>query len=123
MDHNQLSELKDILQSKTSQEKIISLRNKKETHFYFILPRAPHIGGIWEAAVKSAKCLLNRHVTPASLTYEELETVMVEREAILNLRPLTSMSLDPNDLNALSPGHFFNWRTTYKYRGRRRNRE
>lgn len=61
---------------------------------------------MWEAAVKSAKTLLLRSVANASLTHEELETVIVEVEAILNSRPLTPMTNDPDSLEALTPGHF-----------------
>ena len=41
-----------------------------------------------------------------TFTFEELYTLLLQLEAILNSRPLTPLSDDVNDLSVLSPGHF-----------------
>jgi len=94
------------LTSNKARDEVITKCSAKGIEFKFIPPRSPHFGGLWEAAVKSAKHLLQRIISEASLTYEELETAVTEVEAILNSRPLTPTSSDPNDLTALTPGHF-----------------
>jgi len=40
------------------------------------------------------------------LTFEEMNTLLCRIEAVLNSRPISPMSDDPSDLNALTPGHF-----------------
>ncbi|XP_029347204.1 uncharacterized protein LOC100569539 [Acyrthosiphon pisum] len=74
--------------------------------WHFIPPSAPHFGGLWEAAVKSAKRHLLKVISMGLLTYEEMHTLLCRIEAILNSRPISPMSDDPSDLNPLTPAHF-----------------
>lgn len=74
--------------------------------WHFIPARSPHFGGIWEAAVKSFKYHFLRVAGTQLLTLEELHTITAQTEAILNSRPLTPSSNDPNDFSPLTPAHF-----------------
>lgn len=72
----------------------------------FIVPGAPHHGGLWEAAVKSVKKHLLRVVGRQSLRYGSFATLLTRIEACLNSRPIISIFDDPETGTALSPGHF-----------------
>ena len=50
----------------------------------FLPPPAPHFVGLWEAAVKATKNLLLRTLDAEKLTHEELMTLLVHVEAVLN---------------------------------------
>lgn len=76
------------------------------TEWKFNPPSAPHFGGKWEAAVKSAKFHLRRLLGDTVLTYEEFSTLLTQVEAVLNSRPLCTLSDDPADVSALTPAHF-----------------
>ncbi|GFX39749.1 integrase catalytic domain-containing protein [Trichonephila clavipes] len=72
----------------------------------FIPPRAPHMGGLWEAGIKSVKYHLKRALGRSRFTYEEFETVIIQVEGILNSRPLTPISNDFDNFEVLTPAHF-----------------
>ena len=80
------------------------LLNKIE--WKFTAPYSPHLGGVYKAEIKSFKRIFRLFAKNKSLTFQEAETITIQIEGILNSRPLTPISSDPHDLEALTPGHF-----------------
>ncbi|KAH0946483.1 hypothetical protein HN011_011510 [Eciton burchellii] len=74
--------------------------------WHFILPAAPHFGGLWEAGVKNFKFHLQRVIGSRTLSKAEFATLLCQIEACLNSRPIATLSDDPNDLSTLMPNHF-----------------
>ncbi|XP_040169767.1 uncharacterized protein LOC120904087 [Anopheles arabiensis] len=103
---NELNNLYRLLHSDEHQRKMHSWTLERGIDWTFIPPRAPHFGGLWESAVKSAKYHLLRTMGTSSYTFEDMMTILTEVEGCLNSRPITPMSDNPSDLTALTPGHF-----------------
>ena len=82
----------------------IGLRNGMD--WRFIPPGAPHMGGAWERLVRSVKTALSATLHQRAPKEEVLLTLLVEAEHVVNSRPLTHVSVDPNDPEALTPNHF-----------------
>lgn len=78
----------------------------QHTHWHFISAGAPHQGGLWEAAVKSAKRHLLRVIGDQSIYYDQLNTLLARIEACLNSRPLIALHDSVDDRLALTPADF-----------------
>ena len=63
------------------------------------------MGGIWERQIRSVRKVLNIILREQTLDDERLSTLFCEVESIINGRPLTVSSDDPNDESPLTPNH------------------
>ena len=103
----QIRELFEFLRKDTYIEDISNFCTTQSIIWDFIPEKAPHFGGLWEAAIKSLKKHLHRIVGNVKLTFEELLTVLTQIEACLNSRPLTALPSDEDGgIQVLTPGHF-----------------
>lgn len=76
------------------------------TKWSFNPPLAPHMGGVWERLVRSVKEALKALDDGRRLTDEILLTVIVEAEDMINSRPLTYLSQQSEEAEAITPNHF-----------------
>lgn len=94
-----------IVKSQEVQEHLTGLG----VEWRFNVERAPWWGGIFERMVRSTKRCLKKTIGRARLTFDELLTILVEIEMVINSRPLTYVS--PDDLQEpLTPAHFLTGR-------------
>ena len=99
------SSSKIILNIARAADVIKHLNNNRIT-WRFIMERAPWWGGFWERLIRSVKRCLKKCIGRANLTFEQLHTVLVEIEAVINARPLTYVCDDQEGVSqALSPSH------------------
>jgi hypothetical protein len=84
---------------------IQGVMNEEEIEWIFSVPGASHMGGSWERQIRSVRKVLSGLTKEQVLTDESLSTLMCMAEAIVNNRPITTVSSDPNDLDPLTPNH------------------
>ena len=109
------NELKEFV-SKLDKGAIEEFATDLRIEWHWNPPSAPHMGGAWERLVRSSKEVLCGLVQKKVLTDSQLITFLTEVERILNSRPLTHISENIDDLDALTPNHILlgrhrNWHT------------
>ena len=105
---NRYNRLQSLLKDQQGEDNIRHFLATQHKIIWHNIPAfSPHMGGLWEAAVKSMKRHLRRVMGTRRFTLEELFTVTCRIEACLNSRPLIPItSHDPDGLDALTAGHF-----------------
>jgi len=88
-----------------SQEEIKNKLNQRGVEWIFNPPAASHQGGVWERLIRSVRRILHSMIGERLLNDESLRTFLTEVEKIMNDRPITKVSSDPNDFQALTPSH------------------
>ncbi|GFR06637.1 integrase catalytic domain-containing protein [Trichonephila clavata] len=69
----------------------------------YIVEKGAWWGGFWERHFRTIKTCLRKIIGRSSLSLNELETVFVEIEAMINSRPIYD---DPSEPSPLTPAHF-----------------
>ena len=88
----------------------------KSILWQFNVPLAAWQGGTWERLVRSVKRCLRKVIGRATIRFEELHTLLVEVEGIINSRPLTYIYDDINGISyPLTPGELISGYTTARY--------
>ena len=87
---------------------------KENIDWVFNPPAASHMGGAWERQIKSTREILTGLMDEYGhcLNEESFQTLMCEVEAIINSRPLTTVSGEPDDLEPLTPNHILTTKST-----------
>ena len=101
------NELKKVVRS----EEVLRYLAINRVTWKFIADRAPWWGGFWERMVKTVKQSLKKSIGRATLSYDELNTILTEVESIINPRPLTYVYDDTESISyPLTPSHLISGR-------------
>ena len=87
--------------------------SKRGIVWHFNPPHAPHRGGVWERVVGLFKKSISSISSGDVMHYDAFCTAVTEAEGILNRRPLTQISTDSKDTEALTPNHLLSPATAH----------
>jgi transposase InsO family protein len=88
-----------------NQNKIEHFLRQKGIQWKFNPPAASHMGGVWERQIRTVRKVLGALTKEQNMDDEGLSTLMCLVEAIVNGRPLTTVSDDARDPEPLTPNH------------------
>ena len=98
-------ELKVLLQDQ-NEPNISRFLSQEGCAWIFNPPHSSHMGGAWERMIGVSRRILDSmlsQIRPPHLTHEVLSTLMAEVSAIINARPLTTISTDAQAPLLLTP--------------------
>ncbi|XGW22651.1 hypothetical protein V3C99_005119 [Haemonchus contortus] len=87
-------------------DSVMSYSSNHRIQWVFNPPGAPWMGGAWERLVGSVKRAFTKSVGRKRLSHAQLYTIMTQIEAIINTRPLTTISNANTDDIPLRPIDF-----------------
>ncbi|XP_070550848.1 uncharacterized protein [Ptychodera flava] len=96
------------------QDRIKKFLTTRDCEWIFNPPHASHFGGIWERQIGTIRGVLDSmhyQLGKQQYTHDLLTTLMAEASAIVNSRPITTVSSDANDPQALTPNMLLTMKT------------
>ena len=97
-------EIKELV-GELDHDQVQHMTSNQGVNWYWNPPSAPHFGGVFEAMIKPSKRAIYAILKDADITDEELQTTFIGVESLMNSRPLTALSDDPNDEPVLTLNH------------------
>ena len=105
--NREIQQMYNQLQTTASRQHLEHWAHTRNCQWTFSPSRAPHFGGLWEAAVKAMKLLLRKTTKDRTLRVDELQTLLFEGAAVMNSRPLCPIETHSDDgVEPLTPAHF-----------------
>ena len=95
----------EIMKIKRSTE-VLDHLSKNGVTWSFIVEKAAWWGGFWERMIQTVKHTLRKVIGRLCLNFEELRTLLVVVECVVNARPIIYLEDDQDGISyALSPAH------------------
>ena len=96
----------------TNDSELTKYFSDKGCTWIFNPPHSSHMGGSWERLMEVSRRILDAMLFQTGSTREVLSTLMFEVMAIINARPLVSVSTDPDMPAILTPSMLLTQKTS-----------